>query len=429
MQDNYQHEFDEQFVNQAWAQMNQLLDQEMPVKGKRRPIFWLWWLSGALAIALVGGGIFYYSHYQSAPATIGASSSVAAVKAPKPEAIEANKPVLSTVKPVPEKGVTEQNTGPASAATLSPTPASPANLAPAPAKQTGSPEGSKTIAAAKAGLDITIAPSIPEAVEQPGAVDIAQELAPSPPSVSPLAAERLPVLEASAQLSPSHKDKVILSAPSARVAPLVRLAAEGGVFSQQFSAVDGYHAGLAAELHSRGSRFYLRSGIFYRQYHQDFLNSERLLMMQNSSWEQSNPLSNQNLLATASIITQTQYLSLPIGIGFQALPRLAIETSLQASQLIASRRQDTWSLAGDASLPQSQRDPNRALLYQSEQASAETDLRNTVLEVQAGVAYFPTHRLAMRLQYQYGLSDLLLSPYYEGYHRGLQFTLSYYVLR
>ncbi|HQU58040.1 MAG TPA: hypothetical protein PLU64_02565, partial [Saprospiraceae bacterium] len=76
MQDNYQHEFDEQFVNQAWVQMSQLLDQEMPVKGKRRSIFLLWWLLGALAIALAGWSIYYYSHYQSAPATIGASSSV-----------------------------------------------------------------------------------------------------------------------------------------------------------------------------------------------------------------------------------------------------------------------------------------------------------------------------------------------------------------
>lgn len=426
MQDNYQHEFDEQFVNQAWVQMSQLLDQEMPVKGKRRSIFLLWWLLGALAIALAGWSIYYYSHYQSAPASNGASSYMATVKAPKPEAIEANKSSLSTVMPEPETGFTGQNTGQASAATLSPTPASPANPTPGPAEQPGNPDGTRSITAAKTGISAANAPIFSE---PSGKTDIQEEaVLPSPP-VSLSAPKRLPGLESTLHLLPSHIDKVILSGPSAKAAPLVRLAAEGGVFSQQFSAADGYHAGLAAELHPRGSRFYLRSGIFYRQYHQDFLNSERLLVMQNSSWEQSNPLSNQNLLAVASTITQTQYLSLPIGIGFQALPRLAFETSLQASQLIASQRQDTWSLAGDASLPLNQRDPNRALLYQSERPSAETELRSTVLEVQAGVAYFPTHRLAMRLQYQYGLSDLLLSPYHEGYHRGLQFTLSYYVLR
>ena len=45
MQDNYPQEFDEQFIDEAWLKMHQLLDKEMPVQPKRRAAGWLWFLA------------------------------------------------------------------------------------------------------------------------------------------------------------------------------------------------------------------------------------------------------------------------------------------------------------------------------------------------------------------------------------------------
>lgn len=401
MQDNYEHEFDEQYISQAWAQMRQLLDREMPVEEKRRPYFLLWWLAGALAFALAAWSLY---SLQSGPAPVRSITSfpipiAGATIPPQPVQNAGPEPIRPLPSPAALSVSKEQETAATTNRSLSP--------ASTPPTEKTVVETSLTAETATAG---TPASTIPPMAYGPA------------PEKLPF----LPALPTSLPILATAPHAAGLTGHAANMPGLARIAAEGGVFAHQFAETDGHFAGLFAELHPRHSRFYVRAGASWRLYTQDIVLSDQLLSLENSRAE-GNP-SSTGLLAARSVATQYNCVGFPVHLGYKTGPRLAFEAGLQGNLLIGSKRRDTWRLAGGNSLPHAGADDD-ALLYSSEPGNANAELRPFVVEAQAGIAYFPAYRLALRLQYQYALSDLLLSPYREEHYSGLQLSLAYYLRR
>ncbi len=416
MQDNYEHEFDEQFVNQAWGQMARLLDREMPVEGAKRPFFLWWWLLGALALALAGWGVYAFIH-----------------SAAKPERAIASSPAVKLEKPASGASSGQTHPAPAEAAageTGMPAPAM-ANGARGPisakkqAISAGNKEnagiGEKQFYQQAPGKESEIIPAS-ETISNPAEPVIIQNR-----ETAIHALPLPPALNRAAQMLTWEPARPKLPVPIARAPGRIRLAAEGGLFAKNLPGPGGYLAGLSAELRPRNGRLYMRSGLHYRYYEQQAVISQQLLSAQNSR-AQGNPSPAPGLLAASSELEQSRHLSLPLALGFRALPRLALEAGLQGSLLIGSSRSDSWNLTGGNSLPDGGY-AGSSLLHTPRAGSANAELRALTLEALAGLAYYPTHKLALRLQYQYGMSDLLLSPSRKARQSGAQLSLAYYLLQ
>lgn len=416
MQDNYEHEFDEQFVSQAWTQMARLLDREMPVEGAKRPFFLWWWLLGALALALAGWGVYAFIHSAAKPEKAIASSP--AVKLEKPAA----KARSGQPHPAPAEAVTGEAGMPAPAkANNTRSPISDKKQAISEGNKESAGIGEKQVYQQAPGKESEKIPA-PETIftpAEPAAVqnrETAIHALPLPPALN------LP-----AQMPGREPTSPKLPVPIARAPGRIRLAAEGGLFVKSPSGPGGCLAGLSAELRPRNGRLYMRSGLHYRYYEHQAVISRQLLSAQNSR-AQGNPSPAPGLLAASSELEQTRHLSLPLAIGFRARARLALEAGLQSSLLLSSSRSDSWNLTGGNSLPDGGY-AGSSLLHTPRAGSANAELRALTLEALAGLAYYPTHKLALRLQYQYGMSDLLLSPSRKARQSGAQLSLAYYLLQ
>ncbi len=206
-----------------------------------------------------------------------------------------------------------------------------------------------------------------------------------------------------------------------------RLALEIGIFSQSAAAIGGYFAGLSGELSPRGKRLYLRSGLHYQSDRQQRFNGEKVFTQQLTPSETSSNISSSSLLSSTSYITASQYLSLPLTAGYRLSPRLAVEAGLQADFLLAAQAQEEWRLLNGANLPLPL--PGNNLLYRFETSSARQQLASTSLGLQAGLAYRWSDRIAARLQYRHGLTDLLSAPAYQAHLRGGFVSVAYYLGR
>jgi hypothetical protein len=406
MQDNHEHEFDELFVERAWAQMASLLDQEMPVAAApRRSLPWLWLLA-ALLLGVVAGGLSIYAWLHPSRLAPVPVHPVAAAIAPAaaPEAC-------------PEEGaaaaraVTEALAlaVPSEAIGRLPNAALPVHLGALQSAATALPTEEEQ------RRDDLAAPAAGRSAVGPTAAEAA-------PALPVLAALPTPIL-----LLPEQAASLALAAPAAAPIrrPAFRLAAEAGVFSSSLAALDGRLAGLSGQLNPHGKRYYLRLGLHYQTNRQQYFNGEQVIKHQQVSGEPNILLPSNNLLSSASTITELQQLSMPVALGLRLRPRLALEAGLQLDWLLAAQAREEWYLLDGANQAGPGRHAGNNLLYRSPAEPARQQLASTALGLQLGLAYRVSDRLSARLHYRHGLTDLLAAPAHQAYQRGGWATLAY----
>jgi hypothetical protein len=405
MQDNYEHEFDELFVNRAWAQMAGLLDREMPVQPQRRPLPWLWIL-GALLLGSLAGGLLIYAWMQpsmppqqpSVPATAFADTAPAPATETCPDISHAAEalPEASNLLTTPQA----QNPDRHDVSRLTPLSAIAAATTPAPANV----------------LKSSALPPSPTMAPKPMG-EAAASLAAALPAM-----DILPTLNLLLPTEPPIPALLTRAQTSSNKRLAFRLALEIGSFSQS-GAIDGYFAGLSGELSPRGKRLYLRSGLHYQTDQRQRFNGEKVFTQQLTPSETSNNISGSSLLSSTSHIIASQSLSLPLTAGYRLSPRLAAEAGLQADFLLSAQAQEEWRLLNGANLPLPQ--PGNNLLYRFEASNARQQLASTSLGLHAGLAYRLSGRIAARLHYRHGLTDLLSAPAYRAYQRGGWLSATY----
>lgn len=419
MQDNYQHEFDEQFIGQAWQEMRRLLDKEMPVRHKRRPAWWLWLSGGFLLLALLAGSAYFL--FRPAP--------MAPAVAPRPIAGQERGVDKSRDKKTPESGLSTESEAFSSRDE---------NLPPRARNGGNELQG---IPARRAQALLYAAPVLQKsdniltgareekktqqgslAAENPGPTTLSDQRLPAPAFLKNQRAPLLPYA--------GGENFSVSSTPLRKRPAALRLALEGSAFFSALSFPDGYGGGLALEARPHSSRIYWRSGAFFRTFNQNLKTEENRLRLENSAIkipQADGSLANStSTLLAHTAISRTQYIQLPLTAGFQWKPRLAVEAGLQFGILASAVGQSSWSLKNEENLSPGGPQPGNNTLYRFDKGPASQSLNHTALDLIAGLAYRPSAHTSIRLYYQYGLSDILAGPGQKAYMRGLQLSVAYY---
>jgi len=430
MQDNYPHEFDEQFISQAWLEMRRLLDKEMPLRQKRRPAWWLW-LLGGLLLAVLAGSAYYF--FRPGPA---ATAPTAGLELPADNGPDA--------RPSEETRTSGRNG-------LAADENSPSAKRPQPAGQAGTarPPGEK-----KPGREAPSEREVHPLISTPHPVAAAkqqikredsqqgQDIAAALPTGQPAGNEKAgqlfippaPLGSTPVSFLPYSRQEVLsgLIRPACKRPALLRLALEGSGYFPAFSTPGGFGGGLALEARPRASQLYWRTGVFFRTYEQGLRVEENAIRLENSSIKIPQPdgsLANaQNRLIAYSTIGRSHYLQLPLLAGLQWKPRLAFEAGIQLGFLLSSKAESSWRLSPESSTPTpGMPQPENNSIYKFGESSGKQELNGTSLDIIAGLAYRPSARTSLRLAYQHGLSDILESPRQAAHIRGLQLSVAYYL--
>ncbi len=431
MQDNYPHEFDEQFISQAWLEMRRLLDKEMPVQQKRRPAWRLWLLGGLLLLAVLAGSAYYF--FRPAPA---ATAPTAGLEHPSDKSPDA--------RPAEEAHTSGLNG-------LAANENSPSTKLPQPAGQAGTarPLAGK-IPGREAPAEREVHPLV--LTPYPGAAAKQQmnnaDNRKEPAEAAALPSGQLAGNEKAGQLFiplaplgsapvsflPYSRQEALLglALPVHKRPAVLRLALEGSAYFPAFSTPESFGGGLVLEARPRASQLYWRTGVFFRAYEQGLRVGENAIRLENSSVKIPQPdgsLANaQNRLIAYSTIGRSDYLQLPLLAGFQWKPRLAFEGGIQLGFLLSSKAESSWSLSPESSTPTpGMPQPENNSIYKFGESSGKQELNGTSLDIIAGLAYRPSARTSLRLAYQHGLSDILKSSGQAAHIRGLQLSVAYYL--
>ena len=430
MQDNYPQEFDEHFIDEAWLKMHQLLDKEMPVQPKRRAAWWLWLLAGLLLLVILGGAGYYLYHSSKSPEP---SSSVALPTASLEghvDAAQADLQPKSQGSLSEQKGNGIQNTSPEQTK---------AEMAGPKVVSDTERQSIKPISSFDTRLEEETTYSNNLAIKEPvegrnapvaQPYELVGPKAANNRGLSPLTF--LP--EKADQIRPNTKEVHSdgLPQPTYRKPAVLKLAAEGGAYFSGASAPDGLSAGLALESRPRKSRFYLRTGAFFRLYKEELKTEENMLHLENTFSKAPQPdgsvVNSTSKLSASSIITAARYIQFPLTAGYQMSPRLSLEAGLQAGVLLSSDATSSWRLIDQPNTSQGPRQEDNTI-FEFKHGAGNDKLNRTSLGLIAGIAYRPGLRTSLRLSYQYGLSDILASSREKAYIRRLHLSIAYYIIQ
>ncbi|MEM1121327.1 MAG: porin family protein [Bacteroidota bacterium] len=105
--DKNQGHIDQDFLDESWANMAELLDKEMPLKKRKRRFFWLWFGGLAASILLAMGGTYHFFYNDQADFSLNQKeviktpSAMAGKKSiESAEQLLKNKPTTSTSEPL-----------------------------------------------------------------------------------------------------------------------------------------------------------------------------------------------------------------------------------------------------------------------------------------------------------------------------------------
>lgn len=431
MQDNYPQEFDEQFISQAWLNMKQRLDKEMPVQGRQRAAWWLWLLAGLFFLGALGGSGYYFYHYgmpvppQKTVPTARLEQGSAPGPAEVPTPAQSSEDAVHTgsrpvVRPTPGMEVSQPPTSNKVAQREEQPAKSTLPLASIKEKeQVSSQSGTAEQDIAQEKTDI-----IPDERKALNALPSENR------SWSPLLSLIPGNIELLASSTPREASGEWRFSPSKGQSGL-RLALEAGTFFLGHSSVDGLSAGLVLEAHPRRSRFYGRAGAFFRSYQQELDTEGNMLRLENSFSEISLPdgsiVNSTTTLHSNTVLNQARYLQFPLIAGFQWKPRLSFEAGLQAGFLLSSKTITSWKVEETFSMPGGHGQGDNSI-YKFSDGTANEAINHTSLDIVAGLAYQPGARTSFRFTYQYGLADVLSGRTDSAFIRGLQLSLAYYLL-
>lgn len=433
MQDNNPKEFDEQFIDQAWLEMKQLLDKEMPVQPKRRVAGWLWLLAGLLLLFMLAGSGYclFRSSDNPEPAASLSYPNASLDNNNRAETQGKNKGLPSE----PEAGSRIHKTSHGSKPNVAPLKSSGKNAS---QKGLSSPslftpplqpdEGDKEdwkgsgsqvfekVNARDNTVDARNKKAAPSAEQKPWVI------------LPALPSEQISCLSPPAEEEwPEGLPGPILS----RRPGMLRLAVEGGAFFLGRSVPDGLSAGLALEARPPGKRFYWRAGAFLRWYEHELNPAGNELLLENSFSKDPQPdgsfVNRASKLVAGATINNSRYIQFPLLAGYQWKPRLAVEAGIQAGFLLNSDATSKWELVNEASSPGNPGSENNTI-YQFKKGARSYNLNGTSLDAVAALAFRSSGRSSLRLSYQYGLTDILSSPRDKAYLRGLQLSLAWRLL-
>lgn len=418
MPDNH---LDDQYIDQAWEQMRQMLDQEMPVQQKRRRAAFWWWLLPLLLLLSVGSAWWLWN-WSSGKTR------------PEPQ-VETEHPVAG-VHPKEKPGADISSNKPNEAHQSNNT------LATANGQKAKTNKNQVLLSVLKkdkneqvAILDENQHPKYAPPSENEAADTFAtSEEAPSrkPPFLTdPLKIKGL-------QQLPVPKTDLAMNAASQPQPGLFRWGLEGGAVTDAFNNLDGAFAGMIAEFPLRGRKLHLRTGL-------NFSNNRFVIERQSGNGteelSQDNPRqpdreANAEPAAAARVNfdLRAQQISLPVSLIFQPSSNWGVEAGANLSYLTSAtsiNNDEALITLNDSStgLNPNAFPANRFVneLYRDTNQNINlNELNRWNVAATAGVLYYPADKWSVRLHYHFGLTDILKNADFQSLNQNLRLSAVYY---
>ena len=450
MQDN---KWDDQFEDKAWEEMRKLLDQEMPVKERRRGLIWFFLLAGLL----VAGGALGYSLYypkeikgSSLPETIPFNATMpVAEQHEEPDELNVAETTTSLAQNK-HSDRTEHGTGQEITQNL--------------------PATSATIASINSPSIKNQQPSIGLIGKQKEAVGGQGDLMEVITKVNPL-----PEVSTALELAPvdvlapiAILDYVDLEESTDSKSPLPafqktkqkrgffhRMGIEFGGIVNQHGFVDGQSLGLIKELPLKKSRWALRIGAAIREntvsgvllidqgYSFDFANVEayNVIDLGNSFSLEADPEAiptSYRVQLAGSESLRLLYLDVPLGLSYALSRKLRLESGVKGSYLLAASRQPVLGYHRAAGFFSANATDDLAIQRDQEvdfslsNASSESyaaggavTYRRFDLALSAGLGYYPSRKFGFRMHYDHGFIALNNVGIQNNWNRNLHFSMTY----
>ena len=427
MPDNH---LDDQYIDKAWEQMRQLLDQEMPVQEKRRRGAFWWWLLPLLLLFAGGAGWWLLERSSE----------------PKPATDEmqldtiTERPVANTNPKQPESTAPENSIAHAKTTTTSA----------AQKRQTAtiSGKGKPDLIRENEGENTFITSAIaPEKMPVVNDSQIIEDKstssfkpdeeriiaeAPSQQSKPPFTVQNLD--SRAFQLLPLPEMGLETAPNTANHRGLFRWGLEGGVASRNLPAPDGAFGGVIAEFPLLGRQLHLRTGLQYGANRLVIDTPSDNFRSEAANDPQSGGSRDNAAIGRINFDLLGQQIALPVALVFQPGPKWGVEAGASLSYLTQAR-----GLAGNDALVTFDNDntsfnpdlspANRFVnnLYaDSNQAINLAELNRWNFAATVGVVHYPADRWGVRLHYQHSFTDVLKNTDYQSFNRGVRLSALYY---
>jgi len=419
MPDNH---LDDQYIDKAWEQMRQTLDQEMPVQPKRRRAAFWWWLLPLLLLLIAGSAwvLWQQSLERTSPKEQAEPARPIADANPKTQA----KTDLSPEK-TPDNARAARTQIPAKTNESNNT----ANPSLPPVSEMDDDEP-------VANFDKNRQQKYALPSENENSTTFAtseQQPSQKPPFLTaPLEASNLQPL-------PLPKTDLAIHDDVAKPQPgLFRWGLEGGVATNALRNFDGAFSGVIAEFPLRGRKLHLRTGL---RYSTNRLNIQRQSDDSEVAFSQDTPPqpdreANADPAAAARINfdLRAQQIALPVSLIFQPSSKWGIEAGANLSFLTSAT-----TISGDEALitlnnsgtglNPSAFPANRfvnELYHDANQNIDLSELNRWNVTATAGVLYYPADKWALRLHYHFGLTDILKNVDFQSFNQNLRLSAVYY---
>jgi hypothetical protein len=409
MSDNHFDKFDEKFVDQAWAGMQDLLDKELPVSDNKDRKVLFWWPFAGIGLTLLGG--LYLFHLQTS------ASQLPQLNTPysTPESISYPGEIPIAKLQYQVKELTEEKKSDSS------------NFINDHTKNT--PQIKTT--ATRSGQKSHTTTSVIEAEKYTSGSEVASTSEPSDKQNATLCSilEQLPgsqLTELSTPLTPLQSLSPIVPTTRSRT---LKVGIEGKLTSFGTpTEINAYGAGLIGEWSKGDSRWYYLAGIGYEIIKPQESDNETVLTFNNTALLPSSTVEGDNIgsyITINSSISELRYAYLKFATGYRLTDKLSTELGFMPSLLQASTLTETWShaigeqtSAGD--LPE--RTP-----FVSRITDNPDEVVSYNLSMLGGLSYQLNPTFALRLQYQYGLLDIFDGRRNDTYLRGVNLSVAYYI--
>ncbi|HMO38396.1 MAG TPA: outer membrane beta-barrel protein [Saprospiraceae bacterium] len=430
---------DEQFVNHAWEQMQQLLDQEMPVQEKRRRGAFWWWLLPLFLLGVSAGSIWWWHHHQDTPPALPAKAK------PQP-----NTPVAQA--PAAQETSSSVGTTTSRNASSGHAPAKPntevMHVPSVPLVESSAVhpnEDQPTDNSSSAG-EAGIKTDLPTASNQEATTANSRLLTDTPDASAPMLKELPDETTVSSTPAPMTYNWLPTNTPqlllrTATPEPIMvqphpqvsnwRWGATTGFQLRNAIEPSGYTAGLVLDVPLRGRQWVLQTGA-------NWIGQRRPIERQESEMMQAERVGNEPVFGPSAVpqpaepvafsMTARQ-LAVPFAFVYRPTARWGLEAGwqtaylLQVSRLEGERgflsRTDNSPITMDQSTV-------RNFLYNFADAPGNrlkiSETRRVEMSALLGVHWYPSERWSWRLQYQHGMTDMIKNPNFQSFNRRVQLS-------
>lgn len=447
---------DESFVDQAWAQMRRLLDQEMPEEKKQRRLFPVYWMLGAAAsfLLLVIVGMMWWQQYSTksidSTAKISTNSSnfgsIEACEIATQESMLAYHQQQAVLKQAKwgenksqrllsfKKDLTNRN----------------------PSINLGYHKKNPDIVLNEKNSDLLLsslndssliaisANSKTISIKNNAQINLNNELIVTP--IASLAVSEISFKEVTELRSEKTFSNIWPPDDADAETPNndLKIGIEFATYASTHAAVDGYAGGAVLDIPVQSKKLRLQAGVHIntqqRYFDSDFSADALSAVDQgNAGIGASSVVVDPNPMLSLNAVQ----LSFPIALQFKPFQNWSLESGLQASYLLSAQNLEgaeayqtkagyTYGEGKIRNLLESLT-PNISNRFNvanadetpSNKVSLE-QLRRLDVAVSAGVGYYPIQRLGVRLQYQRGLIDLLKAEDFKAFGNNVRLSAVYF---